>query len=86
MNIKDGIFLTRLESNCKYRQTVSNIAGTDIVLQLAPSFMRLIERRGADVGDGDACVWVQCEQEDQASSPRLQGVCEQLPLIDRDPG
>lgn len=48
--------------------------------------MMLIERRGAEVGDGDACVWVQREQEDQASSPRLQGVCEQLPLIDRDPG
>lgn len=59
---------------------------TDIVLQLVLPFLRLVERRSAEVGDGDACAGVQCQQENQPSSARLQTVCKQLPSTDRDPG
>lgn len=48
--------------------------------------MRLLERRSAQVADGDACARVQRQQEDEPSSARLQSVSEQLPLIYRDPG
>lgn len=48
--------------------------------------MMLVERCGAEVGDGDAAACVHHKQEDQVPPPRGQDVCEQLPLIDRDPG
>lgn len=48
--------------------------------------MWFVEWCGTEVRDGDATACVHCKQEDQASSPLVQGVCAQLPLIDRDPG
>lgn len=70
----------------RYRQNIYSSAGTDIAVQLVLLFMRFVERCGTEVRDGDATARVQCEQEDQASSPLVQGVCEQLPLIERDLG
>lgn len=65
---------------------ISDTASTDIILQLVVSFVRFVEWRSQEVGDGDAWTRIQRQQEDQPSSARLQSVCEQLPLIDRDPG
>lgn len=59
---------------------------TDIVVQLVLSLKRLVKRRGTKVRDRDAAACVQLHQENQASSPVVQRVREQLPLIDRDLG
>ena len=66
--------------------TDRSISSTDVVVQLVLLLMRFVERCGTEVRDGDSAACVECEQEDQASSPLDQGVCEQLPLIERDPG
>lgn len=59
---------------------------TDIVVQLGPSFMRFIKRCGTEIRNGDAAACGQGDQEDQASFPLAQSVCEQLPTIERDLG
>lgn len=59
---------------------------TDVVVQLDLTFMNFIEWRGAVIRDGDATACGQCDQEDQASSPVAQGVCEQLPTINTQLG
>lgn len=48
--------------------------------------MRFIERRRREVRDGGAAARVQCDQEDKASSPLVQGLCEQRRLVERYPG
>lgn len=60
--------------------------GTHIVVYLVLIFMNFVKRRGTEVRDGDAAACIQREEEHQASSPMVQFLCVQLPLIKRDPG
>lgn len=60
--------------------------GTDVVVQLVLSFLRLVERRVAEVWDGYPAACVHCKQENQNPSAWAQRQGEQPPLIDRHRG
>lgn len=57
-------------------------ADTDVIIQLVLAFATFVERRSAEVADGNAAARAQCNQEDQAPSVRVQPVFEQVPRVE----